>query len=293
MLWFVFIQVLLQSAGQECVWFGTSQRDAHLCHWVRCVSCHRLQRQTLRRPIDYSSSLSQDVFFLPRCSMMFILLRGEIFKYKTIPAAEADYQMYTALRVFHSQNQVDALSLCCLRVLLPLWNDRILFSLSDDPLLIERPPGKFIHRLHVSNLTSKRHVLPNLHWGFKERDIILLNDRIYSNSVWTSLSLNHFPSVALWLLLMGIKMVFRWEPDGWIGQYSLSQKHCMVYMLANKYLEIADMFQVLYTVYTVHKIIIKSFICNRIWLLIFTDKYCSVRHKQYFGGDFFIGLTNT
>lgn len=29
---YVFIQVLLQSSGQECVWFGTSQRNTHLCH---------------------------------------------------------------------------------------------------------------------------------------------------------------------------------------------------------------------------------------------------------------------
>lgn len=51
-------------------------------------------------PVNHSSTLSQD--FLLNCSMVafvvVILLQCKIFKYKTILAVEADYQMYTALR---------------------------------------------------------------------------------------------------------------------------------------------------------------------------------------------------
>lgn len=38
----VSIQVLLQSAGQERVWFGTCEQYTHLCHRIRCVSCQLL-----------------------------------------------------------------------------------------------------------------------------------------------------------------------------------------------------------------------------------------------------------
>lgn len=76
----------------------------------------------------------QSSFFLLFCSMqalkenvLVILLQCKLFKYKTISAVEADYQMYTALRelcAFHSKNQVDPLySLCAFP---PSWHDRIL-----------------------------------------------------------------------------------------------------------------------------------------------------------------------
>lgn len=94
----------------------------------------------------------------------FVVLQCKTFKYKTILAVKADYQMYSALRalwVFHSQNQVNALT-CSAACVLFLPCEMIAFFLSDDPLLIERPPGKSIHWLHVFNLRSTSHILPKL-----------------------------------------------------------------------------------------------------------------------------------
>lgn len=96
--------------------------------------------------------------------VMFILLQYEIFKYKTILEVEAGYQMYTALWAFwvvHSHNQVNASDLSVCVPFLPC--EMIAFFLSDDPLLIERPPGKSICWLHISTLKSPSHVLLKLH----------------------------------------------------------------------------------------------------------------------------------
>lgn len=172
-------------------------------------------------------------------NLMVILLQCEIFKYKTVLAVEADCHCVMCTMGLSFSKSGERIKLCSAVCVLFLPCEMIAFFLSDDPLLIERPPGKSINRQYISNSTG--HVLLKLHWGFvlkRERDHSVKQlDRISfclefhsSTNSHQCYSLDCYGDITLNNLYSTI------EPDWWISKnawvnISSSQKQSTVFML--------------------------------------------------------------